>query len=138
MGNRLLVFILVLMAIQGVLLIYDKTEVDSASAPWLFFKNPSDWSTTIFITFLSGSLLTISAAAYVGSIIFNNERLEFASSVLALISFGAPIYSLWNVINREVGYFGDANWFIASIIVSPLAIMYVWYCIGWYRNSSEI
>jgi len=149
---KLSTLLMIMVALQFTLMMFG---IGIESTPLiLFVTNPVDWTGLGFINFFLGTAGIVTAAVIVGSLVFGkNDTAIFASAVAFLIGCCVPIFTLWNTIKSEVGYFGSScvtvgsisnpfsmcsNIWIASVAVSPLAILSIITILNWWRSASDI
>lgn len=132
MGKMVALLIIVFM-IQLSLYLFDVQQDDEGSF-FNFLINPTPWSNdTWFATwiFLTGGAISI---AVIGGIVLKNDLMVFAGAAGTFLLLGMPIASLWNVIGREAAL-GDLSQIIASIIVSPIIILYIMTALDWWKGK---
>ena len=137
--GRLMTMILVIFAINVGILLFAGTSPGTTNFYWNFMKGPVEWSTsTLLAFFVLGSGILAGVGIVVGTFFTSSDRILDSGFVAGFISIGAGIYPLWSFINTAVGsYFptaqGAGSWLIASIFVSPLAFMYLFSVLEWWR-----
>ena len=101
------------------------------SALYTFAQSPMDWNTAALVGFLGDLTLLVGAGAViVGTFFVRSDILIFAGWAGVLISFGAALGHLFNVISAA------SNPTIAMIFVSPIAILYLITAVSAWRGSA--
>ena len=135
---------LVLLAIQVCLVLYTD-QTPSETDLWSFAMNMDNWNTLQFIGTLAAiaggvGLVGITAASIFG---FKTDFLIFAIAIPGIIYMGSVIVNLGNVIRDELVsrvFIGcglscpQAN-FVLAIVLAPLALIYVWSVVEWWRGK---
>lgn len=112
-----------------------------------YFLDPTSWTNAPLISFLFspwGLLIGIGAVA-IGYLVFRLEVLIFAPMVAVIAGFGAVTVELWSYVYSisaplladsctTVGGCGPLQGLIASLLVSPLIIWYIFVCYDWWRG----
>jgi hypothetical protein len=73
---------------------------------------------------LTGLGATISLLGY----FFKSDTMIFSGMALVILGYGASFNTLFNVLS------GASNSFVAILLVSPIALAYVFLVIGWLRG----
>lgn len=136
---KLSTLFMIMVALQFTLVMFG--EGISETPLYILVTHPTDWSALGFVSFLgllAGGILT--SVAIVGTLVFGkNDLAVFSGAVAVFIGFCYPVASLWNVINKEVGYFGtEAAPYIASAFCAPLVILSFITIVNWWRSASDI
>jgi hypothetical protein len=143
--------LMIMVALQFTLMLFGE---DWSNTPLiLMVTNPFDWASLGFIGFfgyLAGGVIT--TAVIVGTLVFGkNDLVVFSGAVAVFAGCCFPIVSLWMVIYKEIGYFGEdctistltnpaicSSAIIASIFTAPLLILSVITIVNWWRGASDI
>ena len=135
---KLVTLLMIMAALQITLYIFG--EGLSETPLWLLITTPFDWSALGLINFFqlaAGGVFT--GIAIVGTLIFGkNDLAVFGGAVAVFIGCCFPITTLWGVIAREIGYFGESAWLISTVICAPLIILSMITIINWWRSASDI
>lgn len=162
---KLMTMFFVLIAIQGVLLLYG-SQTDTGTDIWTFVTNMDRWGSLPFVLALIGiaggiGLVGIAAASTFG---FKTDFLIFAPAVAGFISLGVVLTNLAmflknqltsmffhcdpamtgtmlvnNVLTNKLTYCLSSQTtivnFIVAMTIGPLALYYVWTIIEWWRGK---
>jgi len=119
---------------------------ENSSILWDFAYNPTSWSGSGLFSILITLGLGVSAFIIVGMFVKTPTDTVFFAPLfgLALAAGFIPLYSLWNVIHRDVGIYGcsigtsclpaDMLWVLTGGI---LAAFFVLSAIDWWRTGSS-
>ena len=110
---------------------------------WEFVTNPTGWESTNFLLILA-SLVTVGGAIGIGVYLVTKSDLALLFSVFTvLLGFGSiPIISLYNLMNRNVAFFGCVETpcpigiFFWTITGGLLGLAYVLSCIEWWTGRA--
>lgn len=130
MAGNMTRLLLLVFAIHLTLVICGIADIPG-SALYLFAQSPMDWNLTSLVGFLGDLTLLVGAGAViVGTFFVRSDILIFAGWAGVLISFGAALGHLFNIISAA------SNPTIAMIFVSPLALLYIVTAISAWRGSA--
>jgi hypothetical protein len=147
---KLVVMLIFLIAVALALVIY--IGPDATNYPlrnnvlFLFITNSTGWSSTQILTDLIGVAATVGLAGIIaGSVFgFKTDFLLLSTMVGGLLLIGSILISL-NVVftSQMASIFGctdlttcdPANW-VTWIVIAPIAFLYVWTVLEWWRTPS--
>ena len=147
---KLSTIILILIVIQASIIMYDQVYSDDYEIPsygssktiiWNFVTDPSDWSGTELLLYFA-SLTAVSGLIGVGVyLVTKSDTALFFGVFTFLLGAGAvPITSLYNVFERNVGFFGCSSIPCTPAILAwaltggLLAILYILAVLEWWSN----
>ena len=121
--------LLCVFAIQFTLIICGVIDIPG-SALYNFITNPSDWSSADFLGIISSLFLAAGGVAIIaGTIITRSDIFIFAGLAGILLSFGIGLAELWSIVAAQT------NATLATILVSPIILIYVMTAVAWWRNG---
>ena len=129
MASDITKLLLVVFAIQFTLTILGFIDIPG-NAMYQFLINPTDWDSTLFVSFIT-DLLTLASvgAIIVGSIIIGKSDLFiFAGLTMLFLSFGIGLAGLFTVIMAA------SNITVAIMVVSPIILIYLVTIIKFWRG----
>lgn len=141
---KLMTMFLVLIAIQGVLLLYQDQDTEQTQI-WKFISNPTYWGSQKFILTLIGiaggiGLVGIAASTFG----FKTDFLIFAPAVAGFITMGIVFTNLARAISGDLSaricpgvdaaLCAPSNYLI-TIFLGPVALYYVWTIVEWWRGK---
>jgi len=123
--------LLVVFAIQLTLIITGVAAVPFSSL-YAFLVNPALWNDTSFLAYLLADTLTATAAAgmLIATIATRSDIWIFLSLATLFLSFGIPLAVLWTIVSAQT------NWQLASILISPIILIYVVTIIEFWRGRA--
>ena len=85
---------------------------------------------SFFVAFLKDSLLAVGGLGLLtaGAVIFKSDTMIFAGLTMVFLTYVRPLADLFAQINISTGPV------IASLIVSPLVVLYLMTAIAWWRG----
>jgi hypothetical protein len=123
--------LLVVFAVHFTLLITGLATIPGMSL-YNFLVNPTDWDASLFLASISDLFLTVIGATAIiaGTVVTRSDIFIFGAMASILLSLGLPLAELWILIN------GQLNWQMASLLVGPLILIYVFTCVTWWRGRA--
>jgi len=123
--------LLAVFAVQFTLIITGIAEMPF-NAMYTFLANPLNWEASPFIiTFTTIFSATVGGLfIFAGTFATRSDLFIFAAMAGIILSFGLPLASLWGLIH------GQYNWIVATMLVSPIILMYAYTVISWWRGSA--
>jgi len=102
------------------------------TALYSFLMNPTLWNDSTFLAWLLSDTLSIAAAAgmLVATFATRSDIWIFLSVATLFLSFGIPLAILWSLVSAQT------NWQLASILVSPIILIYVVTIIEFWRGRA--
>jgi len=121
--------LLVVLAIHISLIFLGIASIPGTSL-YNFITNPIDWDTSDFLSSLIGDITLLAGAGLIiaGTIITRSDIFLFAGLTTLLISFGLPLAELFTIVSEQT------NTSLATILVSPIIIIYIMVCVGFWRG----
>ena len=102
------------------------------TAMYEFLTNPIDWDSTDFLAVISDLFLTLGVAATIiaGTVITRSDIFLFAGIAGIFLSFGLPLAELFVIISEQ------SNVVLATVLISPIILIYVITCVSWWRGRA--
>ena len=99
---------------------------------YTFLTNPINWKTTDFLGVFSDLFLTLGIGATIvaGTVITRSDIFLFIGLASLFLSFGLPLANLFNIVA------GQTNIILASILVSPIILIYVVTVVQFWRGRA--
>ncbi len=123
--------LLVVLAIHISLMFLGIAEIPG-TAMYEFLTNPIDWDSTDFLAVISDLFLTLGVAATIiaGTVITRSDIFLFAGIAGIFLSFGLPLAELFVIISEQ------SNVVLATVLISPIILIYVITCVSWWRGRA--
>ena len=123
--------LLVAFAIHLTLIISGVAAVPLSSL-YQFLVNPTLWKDTSFLLYLTSDLLTVAATTgiLIATVATRSDIWIFLSVATLFLSFGLPLAVLWKLIETQ------SNITLASILVSPIILIYVVTVVQFWRGRA--
>lgn len=123
--------LLIVLAIHFTLIITGIADIPGTSL-YTFVTNPFNWENTDFLGLLSDLFLTAGVTGLIiaGTVLTRSDIFLFAGIASVLLSFGLPLAELFTILSAQ------SNSIVATLLVSPIILIYVMTCIAWWRGLS--
>jgi hypothetical protein len=127
-----LMYLVLLVFFVNVALMVTGVSTGAVNNIFNFLSNPTDWNNSPWSGFIGFVLAAAGIGIIVGAMVFRNENLLWYGVAAAFFSFGTPLVDLFNYVKTGVG--GDMGSLIATVMVSPIILAYMFIIIYWARG----
>jgi len=123
--------LLVVFGIHVTLIICGIAEIPGTSL-YQFLINPIIWDSSGFLSSLISDITALIGAGLIvaGTIITRSDIFLFAGITTLFVSFGLPLAELFMIVSEQ------ANPILATLLVSPIILIYVVTCIAFWRGRA--